>query len=118
MIYGYSVDLVHVGFRDAVVMDSTPVAVVSPQRWLPVEITILSFRQWLKNHDLGPQILGIVKVNFIQNSLAMDPGLRVDASTIAAPNSTLIEGLGRAWWLMMKSCHLPLSDVDFLTVRR
>ena len=56
---------------------------------IPDETTILTFRHLLEKHDLGQQIFAVVKAHLKANGMAMKQGTIIDATLIAAPNSTL-----------------------------
>ena len=55
---------------------------------LPDETTIWRFRRLLEDHKLAPQIPSVVNKLLGSKCLALRPGTMVDATLIAAPNST------------------------------
>jgi IS5 family transposase len=55
---------------------------------IPDETTILSFRHLLEKHNLGQQIIEVVKTHLNANGMAMKQGTIVDATLFAAPSST------------------------------
>jgi len=55
---------------------------------IPDETTILAFRHLLEKHDLGQQILDVVKAHLNANGMTMKQGTIIDATLIAAPSST------------------------------
>lgn len=55
---------------------------------LPDETTILRFRHLLEKHELAPQVLAIINAGLTHQGLMLKTGTVVDASIIAAPNST------------------------------
>ena len=56
---------------------------------IPDETTILAFHHLLEKQDFGKQIFETVKAYLKANGMAMKQGTIIDATSIAAPNSTL-----------------------------
>lgn len=55
---------------------------------MPDETTILRFRHLLERHELAPQVLAAINATLAQQGLMLKTGTVVDATIIAAPNST------------------------------
>jgi IS5 family transposase len=51
----------------------------------------------LEKHNLGEQIFAAVKAHLKERGVAMKQGTIIDATSIAAPSSTLTDAAGRAW---------------------
>lgn len=88
---------------------------------LPDETTILKFRHLLEQHKLADQILQIVNARLTECGLLLKAGTAVDATLIAAPNSTKNSSgerdpemrqtrKGRNWYFGMKA-HIGV-DAD------
>ncbi|WP_419341341.1 IS5 family transposase [Achromobacter sp. PD1] len=55
---------------------------------IPDRVSILRFRHLLEEHQLAPQILGVVNATLADKGLMLKQGTVVDATLIAAPSST------------------------------
>jgi IS5 family transposase len=55
---------------------------------IPDETTILSFIHLLEKHDLGRQILEMVKSHLKKRGMAVKQGTIIEATLISAPSST------------------------------
>lgn len=55
---------------------------------IPDETAILAFRHLLEMNDLGKQIFELIKADLKADGMAMEQGTIIDATLIAAPNST------------------------------
>lgn len=55
---------------------------------IPDRVSILRFRHLLEEHQLAPQILGVVNAILADKGLMLKQGTVVDATLIAAPSST------------------------------
>lgn len=55
---------------------------------IPDRVSILRFRHLLEEHQLAPQILGVVNATLDDKGLMLKQGTVVDATLIAAPSST------------------------------
>jgi len=63
-------------------------ALLSLNRPIPDETTILNFRRLIEAHDLAPKLLAAVNAHLVRKGLLLKQGTMVDATIIAAPSST------------------------------
>ena len=91
---------------------------------LPDETTILNFRHFLEQHQLGAAILQTVNEHLAQHGLLLRNGSIVDATILAAPSSTKNQAgardpemhstrKGQQWYFGMKM-HIGVDDAHGL----
>lgn len=91
---------------------------------IPDETTILKFRHYLEQHDLGPKLLAVVNEMLVSKGMLLRQGTIVDATLIDAPSSTKNEERkrdpemhqtrkGNQWYFGMKS-HIGVDETSGL----